>query len=93
MYGIRLSRDLQSMKWAEFSALLAGLGHDTPLGRIVSIRAETDPARLREFTPEMRRIRAKWQTRKAKTRPQKDVDAFLNDMKKAFISMAGGDDR
>lgn len=91
MYGLRLSRDLPGMKWKEFAALLAGLSHDTPLGRIISVRAENDPARLKEFTPEMRRARSKWRSRKAKNMPQKNVDAFLEDMKKAFISLAGGE--
>ena len=88
MYGIRLSRDLGGMKWREFSAYVAGLSHDTPLGRIVSIRAEDDPTRLKEFTPEMRRIRSKWRSRRAKQMPQQKVDDFLESMKKAFLSMA-----
>ena len=88
MYGIRLSRDLGGMKWREFSAMLSGLDSDTPLGRIVSIRAEDDPARLKEFTPEMRRIRSAWLSRKAKAMPQKQVDSFLESMKQAFRSMA-----
>ena len=88
MYGIRLSRDLSGMKWREFAAMLSGLSSDTPLGRIAYIRAEDDPARLKEFTPEMRRIRSEWRTRKAKTVPQKEVDSFLESMKQAFLSMA-----
>jgi len=88
MYGTRLSRELAGMKWREFSALLAGLDHETPLGRIVAIRSEDDPKRLREFTPQMRRVRSQWRSRKAKQMPQKQVDAFLEDMKNAFISMA-----
>lgn len=91
MYGIRLSRDLGGMKWREFSAYVVGLGHDTPLGKIIAIRAENDPARLREFTPEMRRIRSKWRSRKAKQMPQNEVDAFLDSMKKALIGMSGGE--
>ena len=91
MYGIRLSKELSGMKWREFAAMLAGLDHETPLGRIVSVRAENDPASLKLFTPEMRRVRARWQQRKAKKMPQKDLDAFLDEMKKAFISLAGGE--
>ena len=88
MYGIRLSRDLRGMKWREFSAMLAGLDAETPLGRIVAIRAGDDPKRLREFTPNMRQIRNQWRTRKAKQMPQQKVDDFLESMKQAFISMA-----
>ena len=40
-YGIRLFRELPAgMKWEEFRDLLVGIGPDTALGRIVSIRAE-----------------------------------------------------
>ena len=87
MYGMRLARVLRDMKWREFAALLSGLGADTPLGRVASIRAEEDPKRLECFTPEMRRIRARWRTRRAGQKPQRDVDAFLEQMKRVFTSM------
>lgn len=48
------------MSWTEFCSLMAGLMHDTPLGQIVSIRAEKDPKRIKEFTKEQRRIRNDW---------------------------------
>ncbi len=87
MYGIRLARQLRDMKWREFAALLAGLGGDTPLGRVAAIRAENDPRRLENFTPEMRSVRARWRTRRARQKPQSDVDAFLHEMKRAFMSL------
>lgn len=87
MYGIRLPRQLRDMKWREFAALLAGLDGDTPLGRIVGIRAENDPRRLESFTPEMRRIRSRWRASRARQTPKRDVDAFLEEMKKAFLSL------
>ena len=90
MYGIRLSRDLSGMKWREFASYIAGLDRETPLGRIIAIRAEDDPARIRQFTPEMRRIRSAWRSRKAKEMPQKNVDDFIESMKNAFLSMSGG---
>ena len=49
------------MEWDEFVSLLSGLGPDTPLGRIVQIRSESDPKRIEEFTPDMRRIQADWE--------------------------------
>ena len=88
MYGIRLSRELPGMKWREFSAMLSGLDAETPLGRIVAIRAEDDPKRLRSFSPHMRKIRTEWRSRRAKTMPQEKVDAFLEEMKRAFIAMS-----
>ena len=88
MYGIRLARELREMKWREFAALLSGLGAETPLGRVAAIRAETDPRRLESFTPAMRRIRAEWLTRRARRRPKRDVDSFLAEMERAFLSLA-----
>ena len=87
MYGIRLARQLRDMKWREFAALLAGLGTDTPLGRVAAIRAEEDPRRLESFSPQMRSIRAAWRTKKARQRPREDVNAFMEDMKRAFLSL------
>lgn len=93
MYGLRLPRELHGMKWREFAGLLAGLDHKTPLGRVVSIRAEDDPQRLKDFTPQMRRMRAEWRTRQARRMPQKRVDDFLASVKQAFISMTEGRSR
>lgn len=48
------------MSWDEFSTLLGGLNGDTPLGHIVSIRAETDPERIKSFSPAEKKIRNDW---------------------------------
>ena len=89
-YGIRLSRDLTGMKWSEFKALLAGIGADTPLGRVVSIRAENDDEILKRFTKEQHRIRNEWRSKKAKAITKSETVEFLEQMKQALISMAGG---
>lgn len=90
-YGIRMySKEFQEMKWMEFKALLAGLGPDTPLGRIVSIRAEDDKETLKNFTPEQRKIRNEWRQKKAKMVTQSELDEFLESMQKAFVRAAGG---
>lgn len=86
-YGIRLSRDLSGMKWAEFQAFIIGLDNQSPLGRIISIRAEDDPQVLKQYTKGQRRIRNEWRSRKAKTMPQKDVDQFMSSMKEVFSKM------
>ena len=77
------------MKWREFSALLSGIGPDTALGRIVSIRAEEDKEMLKSFTPEMHRIRSEWRNRIAHQKDQKTCNDFVEAMKKAFMDMAG----
>lgn len=89
-YGIRIySDDFKTMKWDEFIALLSGINHNTALGRMISIRSETNKDVLKEFTPEMRRMRAEWLNRNAKKVSIKERDRFLESMKNAFIRMAG----
>lgn len=76
------------MPWTEFCSLLSGLMHDTPLGRIVAIRAEEDKEALKRFTPEQRRIRSQW--RRRAVRP--DTDAYaaaMNGLESLFRAMAG----
>lgn len=88
-YGLRLSRELQAMKWDEFKDMLSGLGPDTPLGRIVAIRSEDDPEVLKNFSPEQKRIRMEWRKRTAKAMPREDIDKFLESIKKALVYAAG----
>jgi hypothetical protein len=90
-YGIRLSKELPSgMKWGEFRDLLVGLGPDTALGRIVSIRAEEDKEVLKHFTKEQKRIRNEWRNRRAKKTSMDDMMHMLNSLLGAFVNMAGG---
>ena len=90
-YGIRLSRELKKgMKWDEFRDLLVGLGPETPLGRIVSIRAEEDKDVLKHFTKDQHRIRNEWRNKTAKSKSKEETAAALEAIKQTFISMAGG---
>lgn len=77
------------MSWREFSYYINGLSGDTPLGRIVSIRAENDPERLKEFTKEEKKIRSDYLRKQAVKKSEKDVDKALEGIKQAFIVMAG----
>ena len=58
-YGIRLRSD-DDMSYAEFCSLLSGIMPDTPLGQIVSIRAEKDSKVIKKFTKEQKKIRDEW---------------------------------
>ena len=89
-YGIRLSKDLEGMKWDEFKALLTGISPETPLGRIVSIRAEDDKEILKHFTKEQRRIRSEWRNKSAKKVTEEQMAVMLEQLKQGFIAMAGG---
>lgn len=85
------SEEFQKMKWLEFKTLLAGLGPETPLGRIVSIRAEEDEDILKHFTKGQRRIRNEWLKRKAEQVTSEELDDVLEQLKNAFVRMAGGE--
>lgn len=54
------------LKYSDWAKMVSGLMEDTPLGRIVQIRSETDRDTLKRFTPEQRKIRSDWQRFRAK---------------------------
>ncbi len=89
-YGLRLSREINTMTWDEFKDLLSGIGPDTPLGRIVTIRAEEDREMLKHFTKEQHRIRNEWRSRGAQNVSKENMEDILNSLKNAFISMSRG---
>lgn len=55
--------DLSYQAW---SKLVSGLMDDTPLGRVVSVRAEEDRKVIAKMSPWQRQIRSDWQSFKAK---------------------------
>lgn len=75
------------MSWSEFNDLVAGLNEQTPLVRIAQIRTESDPERLKEYSPEHRAIRAQWQRRNALKRSQEDTDKAITMLQEAFANM------
>lgn len=75
------------MPWGEFATLLSGLNYKTPLGQIVSIRSEQDQERLKLFTPEQKRIRNEWLSKKAKEKIKnnpKEAQKQIRDLQAAF---------
>lgn len=86
-YGLSLyGQEFNFMKWKEFRSLLAGLNSDTPLGRVVQIRAETNPDIIKEFTSSQRKIYDDWQKKSAKEASPADMEKFLNQMLKFFVT-------
>ena len=83
-YGIRLSKELDGMKWSEFKDLLTGLSPDT------AIRSEEDKKILENFTKEQRKIRAEWRSRHAKKITKEAYEDVLEQIKNAFLAIAGG---
>lgn len=68
---------------------MSGLDGRTPLGRIISIRAEDDREVLKQFTPEQKRIRSEWRRKRAKKMSAKDTAAAIESFKRMFIELAG----
>ena len=91
-YGLRLSKEIHDRPWAECCQLLAGTSPDTALGRMVSIRSEDDEDILKHFTPGQRRIRAEWMRNRAKAKTESETMAYVEQLKQAFIAMAGGEE-
>ena len=48
------------LSYSDWSKLVSGLMHDTPLGQVVTIRSEDDKDVLKKTTPEQRAIRSEW---------------------------------
>ena len=86
-YGIRL-RNEQDMTWSEFATLLSGLMPDTPLGQIISIRAEKDKEVIKRFTKDQKRIQSDWKRRQSKNVDKESYEDAMNAFKNMFISMA-----
>jgi len=90
-YGIRI-RQHTDMSWKEFRTLISGLMSDTPLGNIISIRAETDPKVIRGFTHTQRKIHSDWKRFQAQERLSnpEQLDKDMKDLERAFERMFGG---
>lgn len=90
-YGIRIySPDFKKMTWNEFCSLLSGLSAESPLGRIVQIRSETDRKVIRKFSPHQRKIYSDWQKKQVHSVSISDRDRFLEEIKQMFIGTAKG---
>ncbi|MCL2398007.1 MAG: bacteriophage Gp15 family protein [Defluviitaleaceae bacterium] len=66
-YGIRLARE--DIAFGEYCRLLSGLMADTPLGRVVAIRAEKDGAKIKGFGEYEREVRRRWREFERRTTP------------------------
>lgn len=76
------------MKWDEFKALLCGLNADTPLGKIINIRAEDDPKVIKNFTSSQKKIRSDWRSKTANSVDKQSYDDAMEGLKNMFMSMA-----
>lgn len=87
-YGIRLTET--EMDWKEFTTLLHAIMPETPLGQMVSIRAEENKDMLKHFTPEQHSIRNAWRSKHSRLdemtdeEKEKSVKSLQDVFAKAF---------
>lgn len=82
-YGIRL-RQTDDMSWEEFCTYLSGLNEKTSLGKIVSIRAEKDPAIIKNMTADQKRIRREWEKKQVSQMSEEDAERIMMAMAAGF---------
>ena len=92
-YGILPSAQGE-LAYQEWAKLVSGLMDDTPLGRVVAVRAEKDRKAISGMNQWQRRIRAEWAAFKAKqlvkqSTPEK-LRADMDSLEKAMAKMFGG---
>lgn len=89
-YGLRIqTKQLDTVSWDEFTALLAGLSPDTALGRVVAIRSETDKDIIKHFSSDQKRIYDQWRNRKASQMQESDFAKEMANLEKMFAAMCG----
>ena len=87
-YGIRLStKEFKTVDWAEFSALLSGLSADTALGRIVSIRSETDAETIKRFSSYQKKIYDDWRTKQSERMTEEEYAAEMKKLEAGLFSL------
>lgn len=90
-YGLRIrTKDFETVSWDEFKSLLAGIAPETPLGRIVAIRAETDKEVIKHFSKEQMRIYDEWRKKAADAITPADYDKEMVKLEMMFAAMCGG---
>ena len=91
-YGI-LPRDQGELPWPEWSKLVSGLMDDTPLGRVVAVRGESDPKVIAQMSPWQKKLRAQWNSFRAERAAQQPREALMAQManlEKMLASAFGG---
>lgn len=90
-YGLRIrTKEFETVSWDEFRSLLAGLSPDTPLGRMVAIRSETDKEVIKRFTPDQKRIYNEWRDRKAESMTKEAYEKAMDKLEQFMADCFGG---
>ena len=92
-YGV-LPGQQGDLPWSEWAKLVAGLMDNTPLGRVVAVRAETDRKVIAKMTPWQKRIRTGWQRylagKQMHTRDPAELRREMLGLQKAMAKLFGG---
>lgn len=90
-YGLRIrTKEFETVSWDEFRSLLSGLSPDTPIGRVVAIRSETDKDVLKHFTADQKRIYDAWRARKAESITQETYERQMKELELMMAQLCGG---
>lgn len=87
-YGILPSQQ-GNLLYRDWAQLVSGLMDDTPLGRIVAIRSETDMDAVSRMSPAQKRIRQEWAQYRMKNY-KKETHADIQKLQSMVASMFGG---
>lgn len=89
-YGLRIrTKEFESVSWDEFKSLLSGMDPETPLGRMVAIRSETDKNVIGNFNTDQKRIYNEWRNRKAETMAPETYDQEMTALEQMFAQLCG----
>ena len=90
-YGLRIrTKEFETVSWDEFRSLLAGLSPETPLGRMVAIRSESDDNVIEHFTTDQKKIWNAWRNRKAENMTQTEYDQQMIELERMMAALCGG---
>jgi len=87
-YGV-LPAAQGDLPYQDWEKLVSGLMDDTPLGRVVYARSETDQNALKGFTPWQKQIRADWARFKASKVTGEQNERSITALQNALKSMFG----
>ena len=90
-YGLRIrTKEFETVSWDEFRSLLAGLSPETPVGRMVAIRSESDDNVIEHFTADQKKIWNAWRNRKAENMTQTEYDQQMIELERMMAALCGG---
>lgn len=84
------TKEFETVSWDEFYELLAGIAPETPLGRVVAIRSETDEKIIKQFSREQKRIHDEWQEKQAARMTPETYLKQMAELEHMLAAMCGG---